>query len=272
LNVGASPRVALSDGGYVLVMKRSIHFAFALFALFALAPVAAAQELSSSQRSRAVADVRSMAACVAQGNVELQRVLSLVREAEEQRDRGRDERVRQDAERSIDALVARAATLQRDMRACVGGDDLPSPGTEVVVRDAPRDRAEDSVAENTGTVRTIEENAALGDQIRVVRAEQVDGEGRLDAPVVRSAVRSIASRLDRCYEVYLDRGSMEAREIDLVFTVATSGRTTAVELERSGFDDARFEQCLRTAARAIAPSRAPRGGEAIYSYRLRFGR
>ncbi len=252
-----------------LVMR---HRALAFVLVLSIPAVSAAQELSASDRAAAVGRVRTLASCIESRHQELQRVLTLLRESEQQRDRARDDAVRRDAERAIEALIARASDIQARARGCVSGESLPSPGTRVVVQDPPPDPAADSVAESGGTVRTLEEDASLGSNLRVVRGEQVDGEGRIDASVVRSAVRSIASSLQRCYDDYLDRGSMTAHELDLVFTFRGAGTATSVDVERSGFDNARFEQCVRQAGRGIRASRGPSGGSAMFSYRLRFGR
>ncbi|HEY8430546.1 MAG TPA: hypothetical protein VIL20_19335 [Sandaracinaceae bacterium] len=246
-----------------------------LYALFVLAlavpSLAFAQEMSASDRASAVARVRSLASCLESRHQELQRVLSLLRESEQQRERARDDAVRRDAERAIEALIARAADVQRSARACLQGD-LPSPGARVVVRNPPPDPAADAVAEAGGTVRTIETDAELTSNVRIVRGEQVDGEGRIDGDAVRRAVRAIASALGRCYDDYLDRGSMTARELDLVFTFSGAGAARGVDVERSGFRDARFEQCVRSAGRGLRVSSGPVGGSATFSYRLRFGR
>lgn len=245
-----------------------------LFAVFLLANpgLASAQELSAADRDAALSRVRTFASCIEGRHQELQRVLTLVRESEQQRDSARDAAVRRDAERAIEALIARASDIQARARACSQGEALPAPGTRVIVQEPPRDAAADAVAEAGGTVRTIEADAVLASSVRVVRAEQVDGQGRIEASEVRAAVRGIAAHLQRCYDAYLDRGSMTARELDLVFTFRGSGAATAVDVERSGFEDARLDQCVRQAGRSLRVSRGPSGGPAMFSYRLRFGR
>lgn len=242
-----------------------------LAAWTALPATASAQTLTASQRDSALARVRSLATCMEESSRELSRILTLIRESEEQRDRARDPAVRRDAERAIEALIARAATVQASARACTSGERLPSPVTEVIERDPPPDPHADAVAERGGTVRSVEQDTDLVENVRVVRAEQVDGEGRLDAALIRAAVRGVASQLQRCYESYLDRGELTPRELDLVFTFRRAGPASDVGVERSGFHDARLESCVRQAGRALRVSRAPSGGEAMFSYRLRFG-
>ncbi len=227
--------------------------------------------MSASDRAEALRGVRAMADCLERQRTELSRVLRLIRESEEQRDSARDARVRGDAERAIEALIARAGDVRRAAQGCVR-DGFPEPGpTSVEVRDPPPDPSADAVAGTGGTVRRIEDDAALTEQIHVVRGEQVDGQGRVDRDVIRRGVRAIAGRLDRCYAAYLDRGALEARQLDLVFTLRGSGTPRAVEIERSGFADPTFERCVRTAGQGLRFSRPP-SGEAVFSYTLRFGR
>ncbi len=244
-----------------------------LAALLVSASAASAQDMSDSDRTAALGRVRAMAACVEQQNLELTRVLRLIAESEQQRAQARDERVRRDADRALEALIARAAGIQRLSRACVGGADLPQPGVEVVQRDAPPDAAANALAENEGTVRVVERDVALSGHVHIVTGEQVDGAGRMEPAHVRAAMRAIAPRIDRCYESYLDRASIEARQLDLVFTFRNgAARASDIGVERSAFQDARLETCVRQAARGISAARGPQGGHAIFSYRLRFGR
>lgn len=249
-----------------------MHRSAFLLALLAgvLPTVAAGQDLSAAERASATARVREMAACVERHHDDLQRVLRLLRESEQQRDQARDARVRLDAERAIDALIARAARIQAEARGCTSGAALPSPGTTVVERPPPPDPAADAVASAGGTVREVERDALLTRQIHVVRAEQVDGEAQVPASAVRAAVRAIAPQIARCYEAYLDRGTLTAHRLELVFTVRGPGRARDVAVERSSFSDATFERCVRTAAQRLSVSSAP-PGEATFSYQLRFG-
>ncbi|MEQ8459159.1 MAG: hypothetical protein RLO52_35400 [Sandaracinaceae bacterium] len=250
----------------------TILLGLSLTSVAALAPTAAsAQDLTASERGQALASVRAFADCLERQHAEMSRIQRLIGESEAQRDRASG-RVRQDAEAALEALIARAAAARRQTQECVRAADIPSPGTRVVERAPPPDPAADSVAQQGGTVRTVEENAALTSNIRVVRGEQVDGQGQLDASVVRSAVRGISSRLERCYDQYLERGSLQAQQLNLVFTVRGAGRASRVSVERSGFSDARFERCVRSAGGQLRVSRGASGGEAIYSYTLRFGR
>lgn len=243
-----------------------------LIALLTVPAAASAQTLGPSERDAALSHLRSFASCVQRSHDDLQRILMLVQDSERQRERARDAAARRDAELAIEALIARAAEVQNRARTCIASSTIPSPVVEVIERDPPPDPHADAVAESGGTVRTVETNAELAANVRVVRGEQVDGHGRVDASDVRAAVRAVAPQLERCYEAYLDRGDLTARELDLVFTFRHAGPATDVDVERSGFSDRPLEQCVRQAGRALRISRPPSGGEAVFSYRLRFGR
>ena len=239
--------------------------------LLAPAAVGHAQEMSPAMRASAVSRAREIAGCIDRNHHEMQRVMRLMVAAERQRDAATDPAVRRDAEAAIEALIVRVVRVQRDARECLG-TMLPEPGVSVVEQAPPPDPAADSVASTEGSLRAIERDARLADFIQVELAQQVDGAGRLDDHHVRAAVRRAVGRLERCYERYLDRGSMEARHLDLVFTLNGSGSARSVTVERSDFHDQTFERCVRSAGSSIRAPSAPRGGSAIYSYRLRFGR
>ncbi|MCC6873289.1 MAG: hypothetical protein IT378_03190 [Sandaracinaceae bacterium] len=243
-----------------------------LSALILLPAIASAQELSDGVRTSAVARMRALADCLHARDRDMQEIMRLLADAERQRGSS-DVTLRRAAEATIEALIARASDVQRQARTCAAGGDLPSPGTRVEERDAPPDSSADSVATDAPSLRVIESDASLASNVRVVRGEHVDGEGRFEPGAIRDAVHAIGSRVAQCYESYLDRGALDARELDLVFTVS-SGSTSVrgVAIERSTFGDARLETCVRRAAEQIRPRQGPAGGEATFSYRLRFGR
>ena len=232
---------------------------------------ARAQEMTPAQRAAAVARAREIAGCVDRNHNELQRVMRLIVAAERQRDTAGDAAARRDAEAAIEALIVRVVRVQRGTRECLG-ETLPETGVTVVERAPPPDPAADSVAGTEGSLHLVERDAALAEYIHVVVGQQVDGSGRMAPHEVRSAVRRATGRLVRCYERYLDRGSMEPRNLDLVFTLSGSGRSRAVTVERSDFEQPSFERCVRAAGGSIRARRGPSGGSATYSYRLRFGR
>ncbi len=119
------------------------------------------------------------------------------------------------------------------------------------------------------SLRSVEADVELAREVRVVRAEQVDGSGRVELADVRAAVRQIAGQLQVCRQNHVRSGT---RELDLVFTVRGAGRPSEVDVERTGAGDAALEQCVRLAGRSLSIARGPRGGEVVFSYRLRFGR
>lgn len=252
-------------------MRTTIALAATLLFTATLGNRAVAQELTAAERTAAVARARAMAECLERSHHQMQRLLRLVGQAEAQRQSARDAAVRRDAEAAIESIVTRMADVQRDARGCLGTTPLPTVGTTVVVRPPADDPAADSIAGSGGSIHTVESDVRLTRHIHVVRGQQVDGQGHLDPGVVRGAVRSIGSRLDACYDRYLRRGSVSARSLDLVFRLRGSGSARAVDVENSAFSDRTFERCVRSAGQRIRVSRAPVGGEAVYSYRLRFG-
>src|SRR5262245_58316990 len=140
-------------------MPPNVRVLAVLACLAAFPLLADAQEMSAADRASALERVRAMSACVAQQHAELDRIAQLIREAEQQRTQAREDRVRRDADGAIEALIARAASAQRQLRACVAAPDLPVPGTTVEVRQAPPDPSAAEVESEAGTVRTIEQDA-----------------------------------------------------------------------------------------------------------------
>jgi hypothetical protein len=242
-------------------MSARVLVAIACLAIFPLA--AHAQDLSAAERTSALERVRALSACVAQQHTELDRIAQLIREAEQQRTQARDDRVRRDADAAIEALIARAAGVQRQLRACVGTPDLPQPGTTIEEREAPRDPSAAEVESEAGTVRSVEHDARLSEHVLIVRGEQVDGSGSMDAAQVRAAIRAVASRIERCAQ----SGS---GQLDLVFAFRNgAARATNITVEHGA--SSTLDGCVRQAAAGLRASNGPRGGEAVFSYRLRFG-
>ena len=245
----------------------------ALLALLLCPALASAQPMTDSDRAAAMNHVSALSQCLTRSHQEMDRFMVLIRQAERQRDVARDAAARRDADRAIEALIGRVADLQGRTRACVSAPNIPSSNTRVIVREAPPDPAAASVAGSEGSIQSVEQGAELSSNIHVVRGWQIDGQGELDDGAVRSAMRGIASRLERCYDQYLEDGSIRARQLDLVFTFrAGAGRATSVEVEQPQFDDQRFLRCVRSAGQRLRASTGPSGGDATYDYRLRFGR
>lgn len=233
---------------------------------------AAAQQMTPAERASAVNRARELAGCLDAHHNEMQRIMRLLVAAERQRDTAGDPAARRDAEAAIEALMIRVQTVQRGASECINVR-VPGPGPDhVIVRPPPPDPAADAVAGTGGSIVAVERDAVLSQYIVVVIGQQVDGRGTIDDAEVRSAVRRAASGFERCYEQYLDRGSMEPTTLDLVFTLRGSGPARNVTIENSHFEDPNFERCVRSAGGQIRSSAAPRGGDAQFSYRLRFGR
>jgi len=233
------------------------------------APRVSAQVMTPEERASALGRARAIAACLDRHHNEMQRIMRMVVAAERQRDTARDEAARRDARAAIDSLLQRTARVQSGARECLG-EQMPQPGT--VVREPPPDPSAAAVAGSQGSLNTVERDVALTSTIHVVRATQVDGHGQMEPHAVRSAVRRAVPRIERCYGEYLDRGSMSARHLDLVFTFRGNGAARLITIENSDFSDARFLRCMHAAAQRIRAASGPRGGEAQFSYRLRFGR
>ncbi len=241
-------------------------------ALTLFSATAVAQQMSAAERASGVSRARELAGCLDAHHNEMQRILRLIVAAERQRDTSTEPAAQRDAEAAIEALLVRVASVQRGASECIGVR-VPTPGpTTVVVQPPPPDPAADSVAGTAGSIPAIERDAVLAQYVVVVVGQQVDGRGSLDDADVRVAVRRAAGSLERCYEQYLDRGSMEPATLDLVFSFRGAGAAREVAIENSHFDDATFERCVRTAGQQIRTSVPPRGGDAQYSYRLQFGR
>lgn len=226
---------------------------------------ASAQPMSAAQRNSALSQVRTMANCVSRHNNDLQRVLRQIGQFERQRTQAHDTAARRDAEQAIDALIGQAADIQTAARQCVGGQALPR-----TMAHQAEDPGDSAVQGDQGTVRVIEQNVGLTRRVRIVRAEQVDGHGQVSDSAVRSGVRSIGTRLERCYERYLNRGSLHSNSLHLVFRVMSNGRVSGVLVEQSSFHNASMDTCVRRAGGAMRLREGARGGDATFSYHLRF--
>ena len=246
--------------------------AAALLVLAVAGPAAAQAPMPPAEREAALARVQDFAACLAAQHHAMARVTRLIAQARTQLARAGDAAARRDARRALEALIGRAGEVQRAARACLGSGDLPAPAPRVVERPPPPDPAADAVARAQGSIRVVERDARLRAGLRVVRGEQVDGQGRVRDGAVRGAVRAIAGPLARCHDAHVDRSSARAGELDLVFTVGASGRAERVAVERSGFHDARMDECVRRAGSQMRFRPGASGGRATFSYTLRFGR
>lgn len=136
----------------------------------------------------------------------------------------------------------------------------------------PADVEVDDVARPTDDSRVIERDTRLGDDLRVVIGEQVDGVGRVEPMTVRSGVQRIGPRLTTCYGQAFQRAALREGTMILLFDVTSSGAVARVGVQNDQLGDAGLRRCVRQAAEALRFDGAAIGGTATYSYTLRFGR
>ena len=115
----------------------------------------------------------------------------------------------------------------------------------------------------------MESDASLGDHVRVVRGERVDGTGSASDASVRSAVHGIGTRLGRCYDAYVDRVGSTTGELTLSFTINGTSRASHVRVESGSRFDAALHDCVEEATREIRVSGA--SGRTEYSYTFSLG-
>lgn len=187
------------------------------------------------------------------------------------------EAARRDARATVEAVDVRLRRIDAGVDRCLaegGGGfalgDRPDPG--VVYRDAPPDPAVESVGRDAPSLLVVEEDVVLRGPVRVVRGERVDGTGRAPASRVRRAVRDVAPAIVACWQGHVDRATARPGEASLVFRVAPDGRVRRARVEGSTISDRRFTRCLAAAVGELRVAGGVQGGEAVYGYRLRFGR
>lgn len=273
-------------------MVRSVTMRTALLAaplaalLAAGAPAAAAAQSGQGARdadpASAIAETQAVAdrierewACIRNQHRQLVRTVALLREARVQMGRSPSgSRAHEDAKAAVRSLRQRALELERAALACRtepserARSESPPEGVSYVT--APVDPTARAVAERNPATRVIERDVLLHGSAKAVVGEQVDGAGRIDAAVIRSAVRGVGARLSRCYDRLVDRGALQRGTIILTFTVQPNGRVTGIRTERNTLGSDSFARCLRAAARGIRPSRGATGGEATIAYTLQF--
>jgi hypothetical protein len=182
-----------------------------------------------------------------------------------------DARLRRDAQAAIEALLVRAESTREAATRCLGGAAIGTPEASIIEREAPADRAAERMGQQGGSLRTVEENVRLSSRVQILRGEQVDGQGRVAAASIRSGVRRIASRIDRCYESYVDRASGRSGRLSLVFTILASGNVHNVSVESPTVGDDTFFTCVQRAGERIHADGGTDHGRATFSYTLQFG-
>jgi hypothetical protein len=198
-----------------------------------------------------------------------------MREAQAQMARSQaGSRAHQDARDAIRSLSQRAVEIERAAIACRSEPSAAAasgaPVGGVITRREPLTGAAAAVAQPNPATRVVERDAVLQGNVKAIVGEQVDGEGTVDAQVVRAAVRGVASRMSRCYDRLVERGALARGTVILVFTIERSGRVTEIRTEQNRVGNPSFALCLRAAARHMRPSRGAEDGDATFSYTLQF--
>lgn len=273
MNIAAPVRVGLH------VVDHGMRTLALLLTFSALTATASAQDPSPDQaiaQVSAVADrIAAELACVRARHADLIRTVDLMREAQAQMARSQSgSRAHQDARDAIRSLSQRAIEIERAAIACrsepsaAAASGAPIGG--VITRREPLTGSAAAVAQPNAATRVVERDAVLSPNVKAIVGEQVDGEGTVDAGVVRASVRGVASRLSRCYDRLVERGALARGTVILVFTIEPSGRVTEIRTEQNRLGNNAFAQCLRTAARHMHSSRGAAGGDATFSYTLQF--
>ncbi len=234
-----------------------------VFALLLVPTLAFAQEAPSPEEARDRAS--HTIDCLERVNTDLETTMRLLRDARRQT-QSSNAQARSDAAQMVVSLQQRVADLARALKDCVPEEAHLTPRT--VVQEPTG--AEASVRES-GDIPSVEQDAPLGRNVRVIVGQRVDGTGTIDDAVVKRTVRTASDRLDRCYAQLVDRGALTTGEARVVFTIRGRGRVRNVELEESSIDNRRFQRCVERATRRMRAASGPSGGETRFSYRLRFG-
>lgn len=238
-------------------------------ALVAFAVTLALPAAGPAHAQDAVSEVRELERCVAEHHGHLSRLAHLIAEAEA-RTGSSDAAVARDAREAITALVHRAHEVRGHLEHCIREARIPSAhdGAEVVAAAEPSG-SDATVAGSGGTVQVVHEPEAIGQHVRVVTGERVDGRGTVPHADLRRSVRAfVGTGIDRCYAAYLDRASARSGEIEVSFTAA-DGAIRDVAVERAGPFDAPFRACVVQAVQAMQLGHT--SGRTVFSYVLAVG-
>jgi hypothetical protein len=235
--------------------------------------VAAIAILAPGSRARAqeaVSEVRELERCITEHQTHLTRLVHLIGEAEA-RTSSSDAAVARDAREAITALVHRAHEVRAHLERCVREARIPSAhdDTEVTTTTEPPRGRDATIAESGGTVQGVHPAEPIGQHVRVVTGERVDGRGTVPLEDLRRSVRAfVGPGLDRCYASYLDRASARRGEIEVSFTAA-DGAIREVAVERLGPFDGAFRSCVVQAVGAMQLHHT--SGRTVFSYVLAIG-
>ncbi|MEM9863648.1 MAG: hypothetical protein AAF938_18770 [Myxococcota bacterium] len=203
-------------------------------------------------------------ACLRPLLARLETAVRLLGESREQL-QSSDSAARADAAAAVQSLEQRIYALTDSIRACLPGDASLEAREEVQELSGAAQR----VGEQNAATEVVDENHSLGGHVRIAVGERVDGRGTARADSVRTAFRSLRARIGRCYERFLEHGSLQPMTAIVVFTVRARGTVGRVLVE--GGSRGSFNQCLTGAVRRMRIPGGAVGGEARYAYTLRFG-
>ncbi len=257
--------------GVLLAVRVLIAFALLLCPTSAYAQ---SDEATLSETQAIASRVAREVACLADKREELARIVQQMEEAQTQMRSGRTAQAREHGRLALESLTQRAIRVEREIPACrtelSARARRPGPPEGVTTRTEQLSTSEAAVAERNDATRVIERDMVLQPNVAVVVGEQVDGTGRIAREDVRAAVRGAASRFSRCYDRLVDRGALTRGNIVVTFRVTSRGRTTRARAHHGTIRDRRFVRCMTSAARRIRFRTRPTGGDAVFSYTLRF--
>jgi hypothetical protein len=225
---------------------------------------------SPAHAQDAVSEVRTLERCIGEHQMHLSRLVRLIDEAEA-RTSSSDTAVARDAREAITALVHRAHDVRAHLERCVRDARIPSAHDDAeatTTREPPQGR-DATVAEAGGTVQGVHPAEPIGQYVRVVTGERVDGRGTVPLEDLRRSVRAfVGPGVDRCYAAYLDRASARRGEIEVSFTAA-DGAIREVVVERLGPYDGAFRSCVVQAFTSMRLHHS--SGRTVFSYVLAIG-
>jgi hypothetical protein len=231
-------------------------------------------EATLTETQQITSRVAREVACLAEKREELARIVHQMEEAQTQMRSASTQQAREHGRLALQSLTQRAIRVEREIPACrrelSARARRPGPPEGVTTRTEALDPNEAAVAQPNEATRVIERDAVLQPNVAVVVGQQVDGTGRVAPEEIRAAIRGAAARFSRCYDHLVDRGALTRGNIIVTFRVTSSGRTRAARAHHGTIDDRRFIRCMSSAARRIRVRSRPSGGDAVYSYTLRF--
>ncbi|MBW2461247.1 MAG: AgmX/PglI C-terminal domain-containing protein [Deltaproteobacteria bacterium] len=258
-----------------LLLVASFSVSWASWASWASAQDTAGAQAAISETRATTARVEHEIACLEGKHAALERVVRQMEEARQQLTAVHSSPdAREHARLAIVSLSHRAVRIERTVVECrtelSARARRPGPPEGTTHQPAPHDPAAHAVGQPNDPTRVIERDAVLQPNVGVVVGEQVDGTGRVAPEEVRAAIRGTAARYSRCYDRLVDRGALVQGTIITTFRVTRVGQTTNAQAHHGDLTDRNFVRCVAAATRRIRFSTPPAGGDAVYSYTLRF--